>query len=66
MILHANMAMPNSHRYPEQIYLTDNMEDIVVVLGLKVFDSNKSYRISSSRNAQVTFVEKPHLRIVSF
>ena len=66
MILLGNMAMSNSQRYPEQIYLINNMEDIVVVLGLKVFDSNKSYPISSSRNVQVTFVEKPHLKIISF
>jgi len=39
------------------------MEDIVVFLGLKVFNS---YMFSCSRNAQVTHVEKLQLIIISF
>ena len=42
MILHAKMAMPDSQRYPGNLYLINNMEDIVVFLGLKVFNFDNS------------------------
>ena len=38
MTLHANMALPNSHWYLSNVYLINNAEDMVVFLGLKVFD----------------------------
>ena len=42
------------------------VQDIVVSQGLNQFISNNSYIVSSSRNAQVTFVENPQLKIKSF
>ena len=42
------------------------MEDIVIFLGLKVFNSDHSYMVSCSKNAKVTFVEKPQEKIIIF
>ena len=36
----------------------NNVEDIVVFIGLKVFNSDNSVNFSCSLNAQRTFVEK--------
>ena len=35
-------------------------------IGLTVVNSNNSYMFSCSRNSQVTFEEKPQLKIISF
>ena len=52
-------------RYPENLYLINNVEDFVF-LGLKLFNSgNWSYMLSCSRKVQVTFVEKSQLKIIS-
>ena len=40
------------------------MEDIVVFPGLKVPISDNSFMFSYSRNAHVTFVENPQLKII--
>ena len=58
--------MPDSQLYPRNLYLINNGEDIVVFLGFKVFNSDNSYRFSCTSNTQVTFVEKPQLKIISF
>ena len=50
--------MPNLQRYPWNLYLINDMEDIVVFLGLKLFNSDNINMFSCSRNAQVTFIEK--------
>ena len=42
------------------------VQDIVVSQGLNQFIANNSYIVSSSRNAQVTFVENAQLKIKSF
>jgi len=54
------MAMPDSQRYPYNLYLINNAKDIDVVLGLKVFNSDISCMFSCSKNTQVMFVQKPH------
>ena len=36
---HSKMTMPDSQRYPWNLYLIDNVEDIVVFLDLKCFVS---------------------------
>ena len=51
------IAMPDSQRHPSNFYLIKNVEDIVVFLGITVFNSDHSYKFSCSRNAQVTFVK---------
>ena len=40
-------------------HLIRSMEDIFVSRGIKVFISDSSHMFLCSRNAQVTFVEKP-------
>ena len=35
--IHEKMAMSVSQRYPLNLYLTNNVEDIVIFTGLKVF-----------------------------
>ena len=59
------MSMPDSQRYPGNLYMIKNVEDIVVSRSLKVFNSNNANMFSCSRNAQVTFVENPKLKIIS-
>ena len=52
---------------PYRLYLTDNMEDIVVFLALKVFYSDNS-SIGSEIElciVQITFIDKPQLKIFS-
>ena len=44
------------------IYLIKNVQDIVVMLGLKVFNYDNSYMFSCRRNAQITFVETTGLK----
>ena len=50
--------MSNLQRYPWNLYLINNMEDIIVFLSLKLFNSDDINMFSCSRNAQVTFIEK--------
>jgi len=38
----------------------------IVFLGLEVFVSDNSYVFYCSRNARVTFIENPQLKIISF
>jgi len=40
---HANMTMLNSQQYPRHLDRLNSVEDIVVCLGLKVFNSNNFY-----------------------
>ena len=45
---------------PLTLCLINNVEDIVVLLGLKVFNSDIFYNFSCRRYAQVTFEERNH------
>ena len=54
MTSQAKMTMPNSQRYTCNLYLVNNMEDNVVILGVKVFILIILYLFPCSRNAQVT------------
>ena len=54
------MAIPDEQRYPTN----NNVEYIIVFLGLKVNKTDNSHMFSSSRNAPVTFVENSQLKIV--
>ena len=47
------------------LYLLKNLEDIVVFLGLKNFILIIPICFSGSRNARVTFTEKPQLKVTS-
>ena len=47
----------------KQLCLIKNVEDIVVFLGLKVFNSDNFYTFSCNRNARVTFVKNPQWKI---
>ena len=42
-----------------------DVQGIVVFLGIKVFNFYNSYMFPCFRNAQVTLVEKPQLKIIS-
>ena len=60
------MAMPD---LPLNINLIKNVEEIVVFLTRKIFISASSSVASykqGMRNAQVTFAEKPQMKINSF
>ena len=46
MTLYATMAMPDSQRYPRNLYLINNVEDIEVFTGVEVTDSNTSSMFS--------------------
>ena len=48
------------------VSIINNVEHIIVFIGFKVFDSDDFYMYFCSRNAQVIFVEKPLLKIISF
>ena len=61
----ANKAMPDPKQCPGNLCLINNVEDVVVFLGLKVLNS-ENFFFSCSRNAQVTFVEKTQLKIIRF
>ena len=56
--------MPDSQQYSWNLYLIMYVEDIVVFIGLKVFNSDNSRMFSLSKNARVTFVEKPQMKII--
>ena len=53
--LREKLTMPCSQQVPSKPYIINNVEDIVVFLGLNVFKSDNSYMFSCRRNAQVTF-----------
>ena len=44
--LHVKMTMPDSQRYPSDLYMINNVEDIIVSWGFKVFVSNNSNTFS--------------------
>ena len=50
--------MPDSVLYPSHLYLVL----IVVLLGLKVFNSDNSCIFFCSRNAHVTFIKQPQFK----
>ena len=54
--------MFDSQQCPENLYLVNNVDDIVVYSFKSVY-SDTSYMFFCRRNAQVTFVEKPQLKI---
>ena len=65
MTIHAKMAMPDSQPCPLNIHLINNVEYICFP-ALKLINSDNPYTFSCGRNAQVTSVEKPQLKIISF
>ena len=46
--------------------LFDNVEDNLVIIGLKILNSDNAYFFAAVEIAQVTFVKKPQLKIISF
>ena len=54
--------MLDLHWYPGNLYLINSVENNVDFLDLTEFNSDNSYKFSCRRNAQVTFVEKPHCK----
>ena len=57
------MAMSDSQWYPWKLYLINNVEDIIVFLGLRKFNS---YACSGSKNARVNSVKNMQLKKISF
>ena len=66
MTFHATMKMPDSQQNPWNLYLSNNVEDIFVFLGLKVFDSDNFHHFIWSKYQRVTFTEKPQLKRISW
>ena len=68
MTLRAKMTMSDSQWYPYNLnlYLNNNMEEVVVFKGLQVLNSDSTNMFFCSRNAHVTFVVKSQLKIISF
>ena len=66
MTLHLKVAMSDSQRYPWSPHLIKNVEDIVVFINLKVFNSDNSQMFSCNRNAQISFAENSHVKLISF
>ena len=58
------MTIPYSQRYSLNLYLINSVEEIVVFLGSKVFNSDNSGMSSCSSNAQVTFVQQTQWKII--
>ena len=58
MTSQTKIAMPDLQRDPRNLYLINNVDDIVIFPGLKMFNSDNFYMFSCSRNAQVTLMEK--------
>ena len=56
-------VIPRAQRYHGNLYLINNMENMVVFLDLELF---AFFIFSCSRNAQVIFVEKQQLKFNSF
>ena len=48
MILHLKHAMPDLQRYLCNVYLINNVEDIVVFLDLKLFEIDNSFTFSTA------------------
>ena len=59
MALPAKMAITDLQWYHWNLYLINNVKNIVVLLGLKVFISDNSSMISCSRNAR-TILQRNH------
>ena len=56
--------MPDPQQYPLNLYLFNNVEDIVVFLALTVIEiSNDSLIVFEARNSQVTLIENHLLKI---
>jgi len=49
---HAKLGMTDSQGTLCNLYLIDNVEDIVIFLGLKVFNFENFYMFSFGRNVQ--------------
>ena len=58
----AKMAMPDSQKYPWNLYLINNVDDIVVFLVFLFLNTGNSYMFSGSRNVFVPLEEKPQLK----
>ena len=43
LYLHAEIRMPESQQYPLNLYLINDVKDIAVILGLKLFISDNSH-----------------------
>ena len=54
------MTVSDLQRYPCNLYLINDVEDIVVFLDLKVLISDNYNKFS----AQITFVEEPQLKTI--
>ena len=63
MTLNPKMTQSDLQRYPWNLYLINNVEDIVIFLGLKVFNSDNSFMFTCS--FRITVVEKPQLKTIS-
>ena len=50
----------------KSLYLINNLEEMIVFLGLKVFNSDNSFIFRCSGITQITFAETLHLKIISF
>ena len=51
------MAFIDSQRYPWNLYLINSVEDIVIFLGLKVFDFDNFYMFPCDKNSQENCLE---------
>ena len=63
LILSYSSCKDDSQWHPWFFCVINNVEEIVIFLGLKVFYSDNSYLFFRSRNTQVIFVENPELRV---
>ena len=57
-----NGGMPNPQQYPLNLNLINNVEENVVFLASKVFNSVNFSIVSKARYVQVTVVEKPQIK----
>ena len=55
------MTMPDSQRYPRNLYLINNVKYFVVLLALKVLNAD----ITSVEMRKTQFVENPELKILT-
>ena len=51
------MATRDTQQYPLNLYLINNVEDMFIILGLKVINFNDCYVFYSSSNTQVTLAK---------
>ena len=62
MTLNPKMTLSDLQRYPWNLYFINNVEDIVIFLGLKVFNSDNSFMFTCS--FKITVVEKQQLKTI--